>query len=180
MTELVGSFTCGAHTLALRAMASAQHMREPAVYFDLEHCFDPDYAAGCGVDMDKLIVVRPHAITEALDIAQEMIESGMSGILVWDSVEALLAAAGGRALFPAFLRRLVTPLAVSSGVMLVLNSPEVAGVEALKHHAALRLGCRTTRWLREYQDITGYETQVTVLKNRFGPEGDGVELRIAV
>lgn len=83
-------------TLALKVLASAQSRRDMAAYLDLSYTFDPDYAARCGVNLDKLVLVRPHTGGAALEILHSLVASRGVGVLVFDPVSQLMAEAHGR------------------------------------------------------------------------------------
>jgi RecA/RadA recombinase len=46
-------------TLAHRIVANAPGWRGVAAYIDLTGTLDPDYAARCGVTLERLLIVRP-------------------------------------------------------------------------------------------------------------------------
>ena len=50
--------------------------------------------------------------------------------------------------------------------------------QALAHHAAVRLALTRERWHTLGPDVRGYQVQVRVDKNRFGPSGQRVTLDI--
>lgn len=81
--------TCGKSTLALHVAAAAQQSGRSAAWIDADRTFDPAWAAGIGVDLDRMPVFRPEAAEEALEIARQLAVSGALDLLVIDSVAAL-------------------------------------------------------------------------------------------
>ena len=81
----------------------------------------------------------------------------------------------------ATLNRLAAPLARSGTALLFLHpvttEPSQA-LSALAHYASVRLELTRERWLRRHGDIRGFETRVEVLKNKLGPAGRAVKLKI--
>lgn len=63
---LVGEGTCGKVTLAMRAVAGAQREGAAALWVDGARSFDPVAAHRAGVDLRRLIVVRPRTREELL------------------------------------------------------------------------------------------------------------------
>ncbi len=61
LTELLGTPTSGAITLALTMLARAQAAGDLAGYVDLSRTFDAEIAALLGVDLAALLLVRPAA-----------------------------------------------------------------------------------------------------------------------
>jgi recombination protein RecA len=187
ITELVGAPTSGMSTLALKVIANAQLSGDTAVYVDLSGTFDPGYAARCSIDLKRLLLVRPHRGTEALEIAGSLVARGGIGILVFDSVPHLLSEGTAPRTMGVALQRLSRALNGSACALLFLtplcfgnaDSPNnyPAGFD-LSHHAAVRLLIERERWLQKRSDITGYQARASVLKNAFGPANKRATLSI--
>jgi recombination protein RecA len=187
ITELLGAPTSGMATLALKVLASAQSQHDMAAYVDLSYTFDPDYAARCGVQVDRLLLVRPHTGSEALEILYALIASRSVGVLVLDSVSYLIAEAHGPQVISAALRRLVSVLTESpcAAIFLTpLHFGDAASTDnypsgfALPHYAAIRLLIEKEQWIRKRHDVRGYRARVTVLKNKLGASGKNVSISI--
>ncbi|MBN8454148.1 MAG: DNA recombination/repair protein RecA, partial [Candidatus Accumulibacter sp.] len=86
LTELIGVPTSGMTTLALRIAASAHADGAPVVYLDGAGTFDPDYAARCGVDPDRLLLVQPEDAAQALLIARDCARTNSVRLIVLDLV----------------------------------------------------------------------------------------------
>lgn len=183
LTELLGAPTSGMTTIALKALAQAQQGGDPAAYLDLAHTFDPDYVARCGVNLRRLLLVRPHSGPEALTIVESLLRQRSLGLLIFDSVAGLhddpLAATA--------LSQLSAPLAQSGAALLFLTPLRSGGALAtanyppdfaLPHFASLRLALTKEKWLNRGRDVRGYEAKVLVLKNRLGRAGLSATLAI--
>jgi recombination protein RecA len=181
VTEITGVATSGKVTLAAKVIASAQREREAlAAWVDLNRNCDADYLHRCGVSLDRLLVVRPGGIVDALALILQLVETGAVSVLVLD----LTAAAGDRAEDEARVpaeafARLVTVTAQMPTAVLCLTEPG-AKRPALAHAAAVRLALRRERWLTRGKDVRGYEGQVEVVKNRLGRAGAIIPLRITI
>jgi len=187
VTEILGTPTSGMATLALRIIVSAQADGDTAAYLDLGCTFDPDYAARCGVNPARLLLVRPHTGGEALEIAHSLIASGAAGVLVFDSVSQLLAEPHGAQAMSAALRRLIGTLAGSPCALIFLTPLYFGDATslhnypsgfALPHYAAVRLLIEKERWIRKRRDVRGYQARVTVHKNRLAVVGQQVTIAI--
>src|SRR5919199_81561 len=88
--EIYGPESSGKTTLAQHVIAEAQKMGGVAAYIDVEHAVDPTYAAGCGVDLDNLLISQPDTGEQALEIAETLVRSGAIDVIVVDSVAALV------------------------------------------------------------------------------------------
>ena len=171
LTELWGQPTSGMTTLALRALAAAQAQPGIAVYLDLPAAFDPEYAAGCGVQLSRLLLVRPvqHPI-DAAGILTDVVAGGLAGIVVVNASMPLPLAE--RKPLLAALERTPPALARSGGVLLLLSSHQTPLTSPA---AALRLRVEREAWL---EAGGGYQTRVAVLKHKAAADGGQVCLPI--
>ena len=87
IVEIYGREQSGKTTLALHTIAKAQYKGKTCGLVDLEK-FDPKYATRIGVDVKKLIIARPKASSEVLEVALHMLKNGCDLVVV-DSVAAL-------------------------------------------------------------------------------------------
>ena len=87
--EIYGAESSGKTTLAIHAIAEAQKNGGVAAIIDAEHAFDRFYAEQLGVDVNNLWIAQPDCGEQALDIAEQLINSGAIDIIVIDSVAAL-------------------------------------------------------------------------------------------
>ena len=71
-------------------IAEAQRLDGVAAFIDAEHALDPNYAENLGVDIDNLIVSQPDYGEQALEICEDLAQSGAIDIIVIDSVAALV------------------------------------------------------------------------------------------
>ena len=78
--------------IALLAIANHQRMypKLVCVFFDIEHAFDPAWARLLGVDAAKLIVIKPECAEQAVDMAETFLYADDCGIVVIDSLAALM------------------------------------------------------------------------------------------
>ncbi len=169
LTSLLGVPTSGAGTLALKIAASATAHGEQVAYLDLTGTFDADYAARCGVDLERLALVElasPAAAVEALTVLVKAVGAAI-----------LPADIGPGGPFPdrAALRRLLITLHASSCALVVLTR---TATDPFAEQATLRLELTRERWLLRRRDVRGYRARVRVLRNRFAPPGRPVSLVI--
>jgi recombination protein RecA len=206
LSEIVGSPTSGMATMALKLIAQAGAAVEPrtavgtsarpAAYLDLERTFDPAYAARCGVDLSRLVLVRPYTVRQALAMLPDFALNGGFSVVVVDCPLRLLAGPERMEALSSTLGRLVAPLARSGCALVFLtglppgsppsfdayaNDPAMGPAPAptpLPHFASVRLVIRRERWLYRRRDVEGYAAQVLVAKNRLAAEGRMVDVAI--
>jgi len=76
LVELVGRRSSGRHSLALAALASATSAGEAAAFVDLGDGLDPQAAEAAGVDLERVLWVRPARIKAALSSAEMLLATG--------------------------------------------------------------------------------------------------------
>ena len=191
--EIFGPESSGKTTLALSAIASAQKSDESCAFIDAEHALDPVYASKLGVDIKKLVVSQPDNGEQALEIADVLVRSGAFGVVVIDSVAALVPKAeiegemgdshmGLQArLMSQALRKLTASVSKSNCILIFINqirmkigimfgSPETTtGGNALKFYASIRIDIRKIGNIKEKEDVIGSQTRAKVVKNKVAP-----------
>ena len=176
ITEILGQATSGKLTLAAKTLAAAPAQRDALVaWLDLPRTCDPDYLHRCGLDLDRLLVVRPHDGADALAIALHLMESGTLAALVFDGTADL--AQVDPAIVSGSLERLAAIVTQTQTVVIFLSEPG-AQSRTLAHVAAVRLALRRERWITRAKDVRGYEGQAEVLKHKLGRAGAVVPIRI--
>lgn len=181
ITELAGLPTSGKTTLALKFLAQAQDGKGQVGYIDQARYFDPDYAHRCGLDLSRLIVGTPYNLQEALAMTETLAQRSNLAALLFDIQGIFWTDPDAVRHLTALLNRVTAPLAHSGMVFLFLSdisTDDTPVLSALAHYASVRLRVVRERWLRRYSDIRGYEARVEVLKNRLGPAGRLVTLKI--
>ncbi len=191
--EIYGPEASGKTTLTLHVIAEAQRQGKVAAFIDAEHALDVNYAAALGVKVDELLISQPDHGEQALEIAETLVRSGAVGIVVIDSVAALVPRAelegdmgdiqpGLQArLMSKALRKLTGTIHKSECSMVFINqvrhkigvmfgSPETtSGGNALKFYASVRLDIRRIGSLKKGDEVLGNRTRVKVVKNKVAP-----------
>lgn len=191
--EIFGPESSGKTTLAIHAIAEAQKSGGVCAIIDAEHAFDRFYAESLGVDINNLWIAQPDNGEQALDIAEQLINSGAIDVLVIDSVAALTPKAeidgemgdknmGLHArLMSQAMRKLTGTISRTRTTCIFINqlrdkigvmfgSPETTtGGNALKFYATVRLDIRPTQMIKDGDDVLGRTVRVKVVKNKVAP-----------
>ncbi len=191
--EIYGPESSGKTTLALHAIAECQKKGGRAAFVDAEHSIDPYYAKNLGVDIDELILSQPNNGEEALQIVEMLANSGSIGIIVVDSVAALVPQAeidgemsdnqvGLHArLMSKAMRKLAGILNNNSCTVIFINqlrekvgviygNPETTtGGRALKFYASIRVDIRRSEAIKNGSSIVGNTVNVKIVKNKVAP-----------
>lgn len=202
IVELYGPEGSGKTTIALGCIASAQKAGHQAVFVDAEHALDPSYASRLGVDVDNLVVSQPASAEEALGIAEILMKAEGVGIVVVDSVAALVPqlelegrmgdmTVGLQARIMSQALRRLTSVASRNGCCLVFinqlrekigvafGNPETTpGGRALKFFSSIRLEIRRKEQIKKGDEITGAIIGAKVVKNKLAPPYARAEIEL--
>jgi recombination protein RecA len=179
IVEIFGPPSSGKSALALQFIANGQRQGTAAAWIDAEHAFDAAFAAGLGVDVERLPVAVPESAEEALEMARRFAASGAIDLVVVDSAAALvprmelesgIGSAGGglhSRVLGTELRRLASVATRSDACIVLLNQTRArltspgeaetsAGGAPLKLYAAVRLALAAS----------GRRVRFRILKNK--------------
>ena len=186
IVEIFGPESSGKTTLCQHIVAETQKMGLVAAYIDVEHALDREYMRKTGVDTEKLWLSQPDSAEQAGGILEYLVKSGEVGVVVVDSVAALVpmreveADAGDvpmglQARFMSHILRKLAPAVKSSNtsvvftnqirnkIGVVFGNPEVtSGGNALKFYASVRMDIRRRGILKEGTDFIGTEARVKI------------------
>jgi len=193
IVEIFGPESSGKTTLALHAIGKVQQQGRLAALIDAEHAFDIRYAQAIGVSLPSLLVSQPDHGEQALDIVEMLAKSTELGLIVVDSVAALVPKAeidgdmgdshlGLHARLMSQALRKLTGLANRSQTTIIFinqlrqkigvafgNPETTTGGMALKFYSSVRLDVRRTGKVTQGDSVVGNRTRVKVVKNKCAP-----------
>jgi hypothetical protein len=82
LVELVSRRAAGRFSIAMSALASATSAGEAAALIDLGDHFDPQLAEANGVDLRRLLWVRPRTVKEAVMSAELIVATGFQLVVI--------------------------------------------------------------------------------------------------
>ncbi|MDJ1647482.1 recombinase RecA [Mycoplasma phocimorsus] len=200
--EIFGPESSGKTTMSLHAIAEVQKRGGTAVFIDVEHSIDPNYAKNLGVDIDKLLLSQPDSGEKALEIVDILARSGHIDLIVIDSVAALVPEVelngemkdqtiGSQArLMSKALRKITATLSKNNTSIIFINqvrekigvifgNPETTpGGRALKFYASIRVEVRKLSHITENKETLGNGIKMKVVKNKLAPPFKTVESEI--
>ncbi len=198
IVEIFGWESSGKSTIALNVIANAQKQGLDCLLVDAENAFDPEYADILGVKVNELQYCQPSYGEQGLQVASSQITSGKIGVVVFDSVAAMvpkaeLEGAHGdskmglharmmsqacRMLVGAVAKHNVLCIFINQfrhkiGVMPHMNPEVTTGGNALQFYASIRMEViRSTTVANSVMNgdlKEGNQTTVKVIKNKCAP-----------
>ncbi|MCH5224821.1 MAG: recombinase RecA [Muribaculaceae bacterium] len=194
ITEIFGAESSGKTTLAIHVIAEAQKQNGVCAIIDAEHAFDRFYAEQLGVDVNNLWIAQPDNGEQALEIAEQLINSGAIDVLVIDSVAALTPKAeiegemgdknvGLQArLMSQAMRKLTGAIARTRTCCIFINQTRekignmygpaqtTTGGNALKFYSTVRIEIAPSSMIKDSEDKPlGRSARVKVVKNKVAP-----------
>lgn len=197
--EIYGAESSGKTTLALHLCAEVQKVGKKVCYIDMEQALDPDYAEQLGVKVDigeidsSFILSQPDDGETAFEIARELARVDDVGLIVIDSVSALVpkAVIQGEAgdakigltarLMSSMIPTLLSTIKKSDCIIVFINqirdkigvmygpSTTTSGGNALKFYASQRLEVARAGQEKEGDEVVANRTRVKVVKNKVAP-----------
>lgn len=194
IVEILGMESSGKTTIATHVIAEAQKKGIACAFIDAEHVFDKEYAKKLGVNVDELVFNQPDYGEQGLEVAEKLISSGQFGVVIIDSVAALVPkkelegemgdqSMGLQArMMSQALRKLVGTTSKNNCILIFINqfrekigvmfgdNRTPSGGNALRFYSAVRLEVsRSTteaNSVKEGEEKIGNLTKIKVLKNK--------------
>jgi recA bacterial DNA recombination protein len=161
LSLLAGARGSGKRTLALTTVACATQ-QGTAVYVDVPARLDPEGILRAGGELDRLLIVRPRSLKEAMDSTRVLARAGADFICL-DIPHPRDAA------LDAELPHLLHRAAEAGCTMLLVHE---AGEEAImvRYYASLIIGLERKAWVFGPDgDLAGLEVEAATVKNRMAP-----------
>jgi len=144
LIEMIGRNTSGRFSLVLSTLAATTASGEVAALIDLGDSLDPENASRLGVDLDRLLWLRPKHLKPALAAAEVTLQTGFP-LVILDLGEPPIR--GGRGPAAAWLR-LTRAAALYRSVLYVSSPYRVSGTAAATVFEAERT---ETSWRGNYR-----------------------------
>jgi hypothetical protein len=126
LIEIVGRRSCGRFSIGLAAMASSTASGENTALVDLGDNLDPESAEKAGVDLTRVLWVRPRRLPQALSAAEMLLSTGFRLVVA----DLGLAARGGRFVPDAAWVRLQRAARTQGSTLLLLAPYRMSGIAA--------------------------------------------------
>jgi hypothetical protein len=174
MIELTGRRGAGRFSIALSAIASATSMGEAAALIDLGDHLDPGIAEADGVDLRRLLWVRPATLKQAVMSAEMIAAAGFQLVVV----DAGLHPIRGRRVPDAAWVRLGRAAEAHGAVLLVSTPYALTGTAS---EAVVKTTCARMTWAgrgRAPRLLTGVDVELLLEKHRHRKAGGRARLAL--
>lgn len=162
LVELIARRASGRFSIVLSTLVAATSMGEAAALIDLGDHFDPQLAAANGVDLRRLLWVRPRNVKEAVMSAEMVTATGFQLVVVDVGLHPIR---GRRAPDAAWVRLART--AESHGTAMLVSTPY--SLTGTASDAVLKANVSRARWTGRGSSprlLDGIDLTVTLEKHR--------------
>jgi hypothetical protein len=176
LVELAARRAAGRFSIVLATLASATSMGEAAALVDLGDHFDPQLAEANGIDLRRLLWIRPHNMKEAVMSAEMITATGFQLVIIDAGLHPLR---GKRAPEAAWVRLART--AATCGTAMLVSSPY--SLTGTASEAVLKGTVARSRWLgrgRAPRLLAGIDFVLTLEKHRHRKPGSQATLSLEV
>jgi hypothetical protein len=162
VSEVVGPACCGRTSLALALLARVTAQGELAALVDRPDVFDAASAASAGVDLERVLWVRPPGIGEALRSVEHVLQAGGFSLVLLDLAVEETTLRIPTSAWP----RLRKATAAAAAALVLLTRHRLAGTFA---DLALELEAATPRFESGPDWLAGLDGRVRLVRSRAGP-----------
>jgi len=175
VVEVVARRAAGRFSVALSALVAATTMGEAAALVDLGDHFDPQLAAANGVDLRRMLWIRPHTLKEAVTAAEMVTSTGFQMVILDTGLHPIR----GRRVPDAAWVRLARAAEAHGAAMLISSPYPLTGTAA---EAVVKGVSARAKWLgrgKAPRLLAAITTTLTLEKHRHIRPGStaSVELR---
>jgi RecA/RadA recombinase len=168
VSEVVGPACCGRTSLALALLARVTAQGELAVVVDGPDVFDAASAASAGVDLERVLWVRPTGLGEALRSVEHVLQAGGFPLVLLDlAAEGTATPRIPTSAWP----RLRKATAAAAAALVLLARRRLAGTFA---DLALELDAAAPRFESGPDWLAGLDGRVRLVRSRAGPHDGSV------
>jgi hypothetical protein len=181
--ELCGEAASGRTSLALRAVVAAHREERLCAWVDGPRELYPPAAAALGVDLERLLIVRPQAPEQRVWAAVQLARSGAFACVVLDLTRGVGSTGRTPRVSLAEARKLADAAERGGGLLLLLTSPEAPADGVTRLRTEARDGGKgwSVEVVRSRQGGTGTRAELpwSVLYPELGLEDGGRLLDVA-
>ncbi len=169
VSEVSGPASSGRTSLGLALLARATAAGEFVAWVDWADAFDPVSAEAAGVDLERVLWIRPTELDAALRSADQVLKAGGFALVGMDLARTGASGTERPRIAASAWPRLRKGAAAAGAAVVVLSEARVVGAAA---DLALELDAACPRFAAAPDWLEGLDTRVALVRNRTGP-GEG-------
>jgi hypothetical protein len=189
MTLLSGVSTSGKLTIAYKTLANTQQVypKQVVALVDLHASADPDYLARAGVNLERLLLVRPALDKQAVDVLVDLAATRKVRAIVVNSLADYQSNRQVYRHLTSTLGRLQQTLRSTRSALIWIDDPAAPWLQwfnldqskNIRQFAALHIEMQLEHWLTSKSgELRGYAARAKLHKSRWTRAGRTVPLEI--
>ena len=175
VVELTGRRTAGRYSIVMSALAASTSLGEAAALIDLGDHFDPQIGEATGIDLRRMLWIRPHTLKQAV-MSVEMIAAAGFQLVILDAGSHPIR---GRRVPEAAWVRLARTAEAHGTVMMIATPYALTGTASEAHIAARHARPKWIGGGKSPRVLAGIEVAITLEKHRHMKPGRGGALVFA-
>jgi RecA/RadA recombinase len=171
VVELTGRRTAGRFSIVMAALAASTSLGEAAALVDLGDHFDPPVGELTGIDLRRMLWIRPYTLKQAVMSVEMIAAAGFQTVILDAGSHPIRHGEKGRRVPDAAWVRLARAAEAHGTVMMMSTPYALTGTASEAHVSALRARPRWIGGGKSPRILTGIEVSVTLEKHRHRKPG---------
>ena len=167
VVELTGRRTAGRFSIVMAALAASTSLGEAAALVDLGDHFDPQIGEMTGIDLRRMLWIRPHTLKQAVMSVEMIAATGFQTVIL----DAGSHPIRGRRVPDAAWVRLARAAEAHGTVMMIATPYALTGTASEAHVAARRARPKWIGGGKSPRILAGIEVSMTLEKHRHKKPG---------
>ncbi|HEY2830340.1 MAG TPA: hypothetical protein VGJ88_09505 [Thermoanaerobaculia bacterium] len=166
VVELTGRRTAGRFSIVMAALAASTSLGEAAALVDLGDHFDPQIGELTGIDLRRMLWIRPHTLKHAVMSVEMIAAAGFQLVVLDAGSHPIRHGEKGRRVPDAAWVRLARAAETHGTVMMIATPYALTGTTSEAHISARRARPKWIGGGKSPLILTGIEVSITLEKHR--------------
>jgi hypothetical protein len=171
VVELTGRRTTGRFSIVMSALAASTSLGEAAALVDLGDHFDPQIGELAGIDLRRMLWIRPHTLKQAVMSVEMIAAAGFQLVILDAGSHPIRHGEKGRRVPDAAWVRLARAAEAHGTVMMMATPYALTGTASEAHVSARRARPKWIGGGKSPRILAGIEVSVTLEKHRHKKPG---------
>lgn len=171
VVELTGRRTAGRFSIVMSALAASTSLGEAAALVDLGDHFDPQVGELTGIDLARMLWIRPHTLKQAVMSVEMIAAAGFQLVVLDAGSHPIRHGEKGRRVPDAAWVRLARAAEAHGTVMMIATPYALTGTASEAHVSARRARPKWIGGGKSPRILAGIEVSITLEKHRHKKPG---------